>query len=183
MNGRRRRQFPGEGVGWFPSETPPADHEIEGAARRGRGRPRKWRPPGGPNTNTAGIDMHTVEAAHEAASAVIGGQIDSERLRDIARDLAGAWGSHIAFGGLFAMQAETGAGRPRSADALLVSDCREILAHHGLNATIGGDTDGAPRSTAVRLADALVRVMTEKNRPVSARQIRAARGISRGKRT
>lgn len=180
MNGRRPRQFPDEGASWFPSETPPADHEIEGVARRVRGRPRKWLPP---DPNIAGIDMRTVEAAHEAASAVIGGQIDSEKLRDIARDLAGAWGSYIAFRGLFAMQAETGAGRPRSADALLVSDCRAILAHHGLNATIGGDTDGAPRSTAVRLADALVRVMTQKNRPVSDRQIRTARGISRGKRT
>lgn len=162
----------------FPSDEPPADHEISAAIRKGR--PEKHRPP---DPIIASIDMSTVEAAHEAASRVLGDAVDGAALQRIAIALSEAWGARMAFGGLFRMLAAEGGGRPRSPDAVLVFDCREILALHGLKATIGGDTDGAQRSMAVQLADALVRAITGKNWRVSLRQIRGARGISMGFRT
>jgi len=127
--------------------------------------------------------MRTVAAAREAAFLIVGGEVDEGALQLISRELAAAWGSRMAFEGLFGMEAATVGGRPRKPDALLVSDCRDVLARHGLRATIGGDTDGAEKSKAVQLAEALQRAITEKNRQVSSRQIRGARGISKGFRT
>ena len=165
---------------WFPGDEPPPDGEIEGPARRGVGRPRKHKPP---EPNITSIDLGTVAAARRVAEEIIGGEVNGEALDRMAGDLAEAWGSRMSAEGLFRMRAEARGGRPRSPDAVLVFDCREILALHGLKATIGGDTDGAERSKAVQLADALLRAITEKNRRVSPRQIRGARRISRGKRT
>ncbi len=108
-----------------------------------------------------------------AAGRAIADVLDVAVAQTLVESLAAAIAHWRTASAVYAGEAK---GRPRSADPILVADCARALRTAGFKGSIGGDTEGAPRSDAVRLADALLRQAGERRR-VSTQSIWRARGI------